>query len=119
MALETELQWTLPEALQELAISGEQEIVVEVLSLFQSDTSARLRSLREAAQRGDRRRVQAQAHSLKGSAVQVGAIGFADCCREMEMTAESRPDLMSLVEEIETRFANVSRVMALEFRMVA
>lgn len=119
MALENELHWALPEALQELAMSGEQDIVAEVLSLFQSDTRARLRSLREAAQHGDRRRVQAEAHSLKGSAVQVGAIAFADSCREMEMTAESRPDLLSMVDEIETRFAQVSRAMASDFRMVA
>jgi len=113
-----EVDWSLPEALQQLAIDGEREIVAEVLTLFQSDTESRLQELRGAVESGDRKRVRAQAHSLKGSAVQVGANSLAEACREMEMTAEARPDLLPLVEEIEARFVAVSKAISLEYGAV-
>ena len=73
MGFEAEAAWALPDALQQLAECGEQDIVTEILSLFQSDTDSRLRLLRGAVERGDRSRARAEGHSLKGSAVQVGA----------------------------------------------
>lgn len=115
MGLEGGVGWTLPDALQELALGGEWDIVAEVLTLFQSDTQSRLGILREAVQSGDRRRVRSQAHSLKGSAVQVGAGWLADSCREMEQTAEARPDLLPLLEEIEARFSHISNLISLEY----
>jgi histidine phosphotransfer protein HptB len=110
--------WTLPDALQELALGGEQDIVAEVLALFQSDTQCRLGTLRAAVESDDRPRVRAQAHSLKGSAVQVGATVLADSCREMELAAEARPDLVPLLEKIEARFSQVSNLISLEYGAV-
>jgi HPt (histidine-containing phosphotransfer) domain-containing protein len=118
MGFEAEVEWALPEALEQLAVCGEREIVVEVLSLFQSDTGSRLRSLRAAVEGGDRQRARAEAHSLKGSAVQVGALALGDACREMEMTAETQPELLPLLEEIEARFASVSKAISVEYGMV-
>jgi HPt (histidine-containing phosphotransfer) domain-containing protein len=119
MGFETaEVEWSLPEALQELAVAGDREIVAEVLTLFQADTESRLQDLRGAVECGDRRRMCAQAHSMKGSAIQVGANALADSCREMELTAETRQDLMSLLEEIETRFTAVSKAISLEYGAV-
>jgi HPt (histidine-containing phosphotransfer) domain-containing protein len=115
MDFETDMGWRLPETLQELAQCGEQEIVAEVLTLFQSDTEHRLTVLRAAVESGDRQTARAQAHSLKGSAVQVGANALAESCREMEMTAETRLNLLSLLEEIEGRFAMVSKSISLEY----
>ena len=112
------MDWSLPEALQQLAVDGEREIVAEVLTLFQSDTESRLVELRQAVALGDRKRVRAQAHSLKGSAVQVGANSLADACREMELTAETRPELLPLLEEIESRFIAVSKAISLEYGAV-
>jgi|SRR5579883_1334360 len=116
MDVETaEVRWTLPETLQQLAVCGEREIVTEVLTLFQSDTESRLRELRSALESGDRKKARLQAHSVKGSAVQVGATFLAEACREMEMTAETPVELRPLLEEIEARFVAVSKAMSLEY----
>ena len=115
MGIEAETDWTLPEALHGLALCGEREIVSEVLALFQSDTQSRLRALRGSVQAGDRRRARMEAHSLKGSAVQVGAIAMAELCAELELTAETRPELESVLEQIEARFAAVSKAISLEY----
>ena len=118
MAIETAVDWSLPEALQQLAECGERDIVTEVLTLFQSDTESRLKALRSSVEAGDRPRVRAQAHSLKGSAVQVGAIAMADSCRELELTAETCPEMHSLLEQIESRFVLVSKAISLEYGVV-
>ena len=115
MSLEVEVGWALPEALQQLAMAGEQDLVAEVLTLFQTDTDSRLRTLRSAVQSGNRKVVRAEAHSLKGSAAQVGATALADSCRQLELTAETCPDFMPLLQEIEARFALVSKAMAVEY----
>jgi len=118
MELAADTGWTLPNALQELALCGEREIVAEVLTLFQSDTESRLAVLRDAVGSGDRHEARAQAHSLKGSALQVGANALAESCREMEMTAETCPDLLRLLGEIERRFAMVSESISREYGAV-
>ena len=118
LGVHTEMGWTLPDALQELALCGERDIVSEVLTLFQSDTQCRLGLLRKAVESDDRTRARLQAHSLKGSAAQVGAAALADSCREMELTAEARPDLLPLLEEIEARFSHVSNLISLEYGTV-
>lgn len=118
MDKEVEVAWRLPEPLQQLAGAGQWEAVAEVLILFQSDTESRLQDLRIAVLRGDRKRVKAQAHALKGSAAQVGASAFAACCQELELNAESRPELDSLLAEIESRFAAASRAIVTELAAV-
>jgi HPt (histidine-containing phosphotransfer) domain-containing protein len=118
MGFDVGVGWILPDVLQELAFSGKRDLVAELLLLFQSDTESRLAELRTAAASGDRRRVRTQAHSLKGSAAQVGAVALADSCRELELTAETRADLLPLLEEIEERFAMVSRSISLEYGAV-
>jgi HPt (histidine-containing phosphotransfer) domain-containing protein len=118
MGFDVGVGWILPDVLQELAFSGERAVVAELLLLFQSDTESRLAELRTAAASGDRRRVRAQAHSLKGSAAQVGAVALTDSCRELELAAETRADLLPLLEEIEERFAMVSRSISLEYGAV-
>ena len=118
MESEAVTDWSLPEALQELALCGEREIVTEVLALFQSDTQSRLEVLRGSVEAGDRRRARIEAHSLKGSAVQVGAMAMAELCGELELTAETRPELDSVLQEIESRFAAVSKAISLEYGVV-
>lgn len=112
MSFETEMDWTLPETLHQLAICGDKDLVAEVLLLFQTDTDSRLQTLRSAVECGDRRKARAEAHSLKGSAVQVGAHALADSCKQMELTAETNPDLNSLLCEIEARFVRVSKAIS-------
>jgi HPt (histidine-containing phosphotransfer) domain-containing protein len=104
--------WTLPEELRLLAESDE-DLVNEVLSVFQSDTADRLRKLRAALEAGDRQAVKNQAHAVKGSAGQVGAACVSDLCRRIEsqaLTADASV-LHDLTGQLETAFADVCREM--------
>jgi HPt (histidine-containing phosphotransfer) domain-containing protein len=93
-----------------MAESGDSEIVHEVLSVFQTDTVSRLGSLKAGLAANDTAQVKTQAHSIKGSASQVGALGMATLCQRIESEAAAGGvDLPRLVHELETGFAEVSR----------
>jgi HPt (histidine-containing phosphotransfer) domain-containing protein len=104
--------WILPETLQLMADSGDAEIVAEILDIFKMDTAQRLQVLREALSRTDRVRVQQQAHSIKGSAVQVGANSLAALCQQIELDAGTQPcgELASLVGQAEADFESLCRL---------
>jgi histidine phosphotransfer protein HptB len=102
--------WVLPEELRALAEGGDDDLVKEVLSVFQSDTAERLHAMRATT---DREELRKQAHALKGSSGQVGAIGLSKICQTLETNARAaQPDeLQKLVAEIESEFAIVKKQM--------
>jgi HPt (histidine-containing phosphotransfer) domain-containing protein len=104
-------EWSLPEELRQMAEGGDSEIVVEVLTVFQSDTAKRIQALETALAGGDTAVVRTQAHSIKGSASQVGAAGLAALCQRIERTAPQGPssELSALVGQLSPTFAEVSR----------
>jgi len=83
--------WVLPAALRQLQECGESALVEELIEIFQMDTSGRLETLTRAVDAADYPVVRQEAHTIKGSALQVGAVRFADFCRQMEMEAR-KPD---------------------------
>lgn len=105
--------WKLPEELRMLADLGDAETVREVISVFQSDTEARLGRLRAAVTEHDAARVRGEAHAIKGSAGQVGAARVSNLSKEME-SAALRQDLAEaerLLPQLEAEFATVRRDM--------
>jgi HPt (histidine-containing phosphotransfer) domain-containing protein len=84
--------WVLPDSLMEFVNNGDAATVAEILVLFRTDAGERLRKLNSAAAVGDRETVRRQAHTLKGSSAQVGALPMAMLCREMEDVAADAPD---------------------------
>lgn len=105
--------WVLPDELRQLAESDE-DLVKEVLSVFQSDTADRVRKLRAGVEQNDRTVVRSQAHAIKGSAGQVGALDVASLCRQIEMDAPTADlaTLRKLTGQLETAFAVVCREMS-------
>jgi two-component system, sensor histidine kinase and response regulator len=95
-----------PQDLLEAAHCGGMELVTELLTLFQSDTVARLAAARRAMACSDFSEIRNEAHAIKGSAAQVGARSVAQLSRQMEqLAAEERvADLRRLVDEIENHF---------------
>ena len=79
--------WVLPAALRQLAESGEGELVDELIAIFQTDTAERLQLLACAIEAADYPTVRLEAHTIKGSALQVGANRMAELCRQVEMEA--------------------------------
>src|SRR4051794_18512238 len=75
--------WTPPGQLRELAVLDEM-LLPELIRTFEEDTALRLERIRSAAVAGDRDRLRSEAHTIKGSASQMGAATVAELCREIE-----------------------------------
>jgi HPt (histidine-containing phosphotransfer) domain-containing protein len=106
--------WVLPAALQQLQECGEELLVEELIEIFQTDTAERLEILRHAVDTADYKITHTESHTIKGSALQVGAVKVADICREMEF--QSRQDqpaqLAPLMRALLRSFEEVRGVLA-------
>ncbi len=63
---------------------GDLEFEIEVLQVFVEDVLQRLESMREAVLSGDRDQVMAEAHHIKGSSSNVGALQIRDLVVKIE-----------------------------------
>lgn len=110
---EPQEDWTLPADLAELAREKGTGLVRDLFADFRSDTTARLESVCEALTKGNLTRTRTEAHTIKGSAVQVGAARLARLCKRMEQSAVAgdMDKTASVFEEMETEFARVLQKM--------
>ena len=71
-------------SLRQLTPPGEPDVLTEVLKLFLEEVPPRIVRLRNAWQSGNIQEVQRAAHSLKGSAGNIGARRLHAVCRELD-----------------------------------
>jgi HPt (histidine-containing phosphotransfer) domain-containing protein len=99
--------WSLTAELKEIA-EAESNIMPELVCLFLDDSALRLQSLSGACVRQDFKAVRAQAHSLKGSSLQMGAAGLASLCSALELSDRPGPDLCGpMLQAIGAEFVRV------------
>jgi HPt (histidine-containing phosphotransfer) domain-containing protein len=106
--------WVLPAALRQLEECGETDLVAELIAIFQTDTASRLEILARAVETGDHTTARQEAHTIKGSALQVGADSLAELCRQMEVEARKpQPEgLIPLFRELLRSFDEVRGMIA-------
>ena len=106
--------WTPPRLLRELAANG-CGLEAELIEAFKTDTAIRLEQLRQAIASADAARLRREAHTIKGSAWQMGADSVATLCQEIELAAFQTPltQLDERVNRLEARFVEVCRAMTL------
>lgn len=86
---------------------GEPDIVAEIVELFLVESARRRAELIAAIGAGDLRKVARSAHTLKGSAANLGATGLVELCAAVEALAktgepfESAPHLVAIGAELE------------------
>ncbi|MCU1237261.1 MAG: Hpt protein [Candidatus Solibacter sp.] len=107
--------WVLPAELHHLAQSGGEKVIEELIELFKQDVGERLHVLRKAVESGDLVTAASQAHSIKGSALQMGAVNLVTTCKHVELDAAHHvsENLERLVLEAEAEL----RVLASSMRL--
>jgi two-component system, sensor histidine kinase and response regulator len=75
--------------LREYQVSGEEDAVVKLITLFLRETPTRLADIRRALESGDAPALERAAHALKGSAGTLGAFALRELCAQLEELAES------------------------------
>jgi signal transduction histidine kinase/CheY-like chemotaxis protein len=66
---------------------GGPNLLAKVLGLYSSSSLALTDAIRTAAQSNDAESIRQAAHALKSSSANVGAMAFADLCKEVEVAA--------------------------------
>jgi HPt (histidine-containing phosphotransfer) domain-containing protein len=103
--------WTPPDSLLEAA-ADDCGLIAELIDAFQTDTEIRLQRLRTALETGDTKILRAEAHTIKGSARQVGADALAAVCQEVELgSGLDAAALAALTNQLQPLFDEVSRAM--------
>ena len=97
------------ESLRQLTPPGEPDVLKEVLQLFLEDVPGRIDRLRSAWRSGDAAAVQRAAHSLKGSAGNIGADDLLAVCRQLDEhgKAGDLSGLSPLVASLDSEYARV------------
>jgi HPt (histidine-containing phosphotransfer) domain-containing protein len=71
-------------------VEGDQELLTEMIHLFQEDAPNLLAAMRDALQRGDMVVLERSAHSLKGAAGNLSAKSTAAAALQLEANAKNR-----------------------------
>ena len=94
------------ERLEFLLRIGGEALVRDVLGIFLDQGSARIQAIRESIHHGDSKALEAAAHALRSSAIQVGFSGTGQICLELEKSAEKHEisSSRSRVDELQLEF---------------
>jgi HPt (histidine-containing phosphotransfer) domain-containing protein len=97
------------DTLRQLTPPGEPDVLAEVLRLFLQEAPPRIERLRNAWASGDIEEVHRAAHSLKGSAGNIGARQLYEVCRRLDEAGRSddRSGVAQLVDELGAEFTKV------------
>ncbi len=107
---------TILSGLRELREPGEPDPVSELIDLFLDDAPARLRTIKTALVKPDKRTLKDAAHSLKGSANNLGARPLARFCADLERLAseEDVAGARNLLPHVTDEFERVRFVLERE-----
>ena len=104
--------------LRSLRMDGEPDPLAELVELFLNDTPDRISQMRSALQSSNGIDLDAAAHSLKGSASNLGAKQIASSCARIMQHAKKNecPPAAKLVAEIEETFPKVKALLLEEVK---
>ena len=76
-------------ALRDLQGEGQPDILAELIAVYLHDTPPRLAALHETLVHADAAALQREAHDLKGSSSQIGAVQVTRLCANLEEQARA------------------------------
>ena len=96
------------EGLKKFQQADEPDFVTELIDLFLDDTAVQLKSLKGAVSTNDVTEVRRLAHLVKGSSGNIGAVGLAELCQEMENLEGAVGTRQTLLARLEEEFLQVT-----------
>jgi len=72
------------------AAAGDTGLIVRLIDAFGRDTDERIEQMLRALAASDFPSIRAEAHTIKGSARQMGADALAEACQELEIACDLR-----------------------------
>ncbi|MFM8471362.1 MAG: response regulator, partial [Limisphaerales bacterium] len=113
---EATLDFSVLATLRDLSEPGQPDPVIELIDLFMEDAPDRLHAMESSLDRRDQEALKVAAHSLKGSAKNLGAKPLARICAELEKQAVSADweNALLTLKAIGQEFAKLRAVLAAE-----
>jgi PAS domain S-box-containing protein len=95
--------------LRKLQMDGEPDIVQELGGMFLERAPARISAMKEALARGDAEALKREAHNLKSSSANLGALQLSSFCKDLEILGRSGElqGAQELMEKAEAEFERV------------
>jgi HPt (histidine-containing phosphotransfer) domain-containing protein len=89
------------------------ELVVELVELFVSNTPMMLTAMREALSQGDPDGLKQAAHTLRGSSSNLGAALLTSLCLALEAYGQAgeTQEVVPLIDQLEQAFARVKLIL--------
>jgi PAS domain S-box-containing protein len=102
--------------LRKLQMDGEPDIVQELGSMFLDRTPARIHAMKEALARRDANALKREAHNLKSSSANLGALRLSGLCKDLEILGRSGElqGAQELMEKAEAEFERVKTALESE-----
>jgi len=97
--------------LTQLAIQLDRQSVVELVELFFDNTSTTLAKITTAASKGDLVLLSQEAHALKSSSANLGAVGLSNVCQRLERSQQLNLSTDALINEAKQEFADATTIM--------
>ena len=94
-------------ALRSLSADGEPDAFVALTTLFVASAVDLVETLRKAVAARDTRTVGDVAHTLKGSAANLGAAPLTDACRQLEAAISCGAGVVGAADRVQAEFAQV------------
>lgn len=91
--------------------SSNSNLVNKVISIYLEQSSNLLSELYEAYQASDIESIRVAAHTLKSSSVNVGALGFSELCRAIELSSEQGTIDQSMMQKVYSNYADVEKAL--------
>ena len=102
--------------IRQLDQDGSAGILQKVLQIYLDESSALFKKIQNAIRERDAEGLQAAAHSLKSSSAQIGALGFSEFCKEMEVFGrrESIGGAEEIYPQAELEYEEVRKALSME-----
>ena len=101
-------------SINQLRQFGGDELIQKVVATFLATAPERIKAIRAGIVASDAAKISGEAHSLKSSSGQLGALKLAELCEQAEQDANSRKfdGMAALSGALETEFARVRAELA-------
>jgi HPt (histidine-containing phosphotransfer) domain-containing protein len=109
------------ESFRDIQQEGDPDLVSELIHLYLDDTRSRLKEMHTGLNEGDKMKLQAIAHSLKGSSSNLGTRRMSALCLELEQTLinEGVDGAWAIVNKLDEEFLKVEPALASQLETVA
>lgn len=108
----TEVDLTVLASYENIQLDGEPSLIVELIDLYGGDAPRRVAAMRESLAKRNWLSLKREAHSLRGSSGNLGAIQMAVICAEIEgIESENRSqNIEALLSCLERELEQVLRI---------